>query len=58
LHRVVFRPTFLAEARRVGWNEAVEGIERKCFAAAPRPEPEPVEVQPAPEPVPVARDQH
>ena len=43
-------PTFLAEARRVGWNEAVEGIERKCFAAAPRPEPEPVEVQPAPEP--------
>jgi len=54
----VFRPTFLAEARRVGWNEAVEGIERKCFAAAPRPEPEPVEVQPAPEPVPVARDQH
>jgi MoxR-like ATPase len=57
-HRVVFRPTFLAEARRVGWNEAVEGIERKCFAAAPRPEPEPVEVQPAPEPVPVARDQH
>src|SRR5256885_4323884 len=58
LHRIVFRPTFLAEARRVGWNEAVEGIERKCFAAAPRPEPEPVEVQPAPEPVPVARDQH
>src|SRR5690349_22713608 len=58
LHRIVFRPTFLAEARRVGWPAAVAAIERKCFTAAPRPEPEPAEETPAPEPVPVARDQH
>src|SRR5438309_5007704 len=43
LHRIVFRPTFLAEARRVGWIEAVAGIAEKCFAAAPRPTPESVE---------------
>jgi MoxR-like ATPase len=58
LHRIVFRPTFLAEARRVGWDEAVAGVERKCFTAAPRPEPEPAEDSPAPEPMPVAHDQH
>src|SRR5829696_5962107 len=40
LHRIVFRPTFLAEARRVGWDEAVAGVVRSCFAAAPRPAPE------------------
>jgi MoxR-like ATPase len=37
LHRIVFRPTFLAEARRVGWSQAVAAVEEKCFAAAPRP---------------------
>ena len=37
LHRIVFRPTFLAEARRVGWTAAVEGIARKCLDAVPRP---------------------
>jgi MoxR-like ATPase len=26
LHRIVFRPTFLAEARRIGWSAAVDGI--------------------------------
>jgi MoxR-like ATPase len=55
LHRIVFRPTFLAEARRVGWHEAVEGIARTCFAVAPRPAPESAEEPPAPEPLPVAR---
>jgi MoxR-like ATPase len=40
LHRIVFRPTFLAEARRIGWVAAVAGIAEKCFAAAPRPEAE------------------
>jgi len=40
LHRIVFRPTFLAEARRVGWSAAVKGIAEKCLAAAPRPTPE------------------
>jgi MoxR-like ATPase len=43
LHRIVFRPTFLAEARRVGWSAAVEGIAAKCFTAAPRPTPESAE---------------
>jgi MoxR-like ATPase len=37
LHRIVFRPTFLAEARRIGWSAAVESVAQKCFAAAPRP---------------------
>lgn len=55
LHRIVFRPTFLAEARRVGWAAAVEGIARSCFAAAPRPAPESFAEPPAPEPLPVAR---
>jgi hypothetical protein len=51
----VFRPTFLAEARRVGWDEAVEGVAEKCFAAAPRPAAEPPEEQRAPERLPVAQ---
>jgi MoxR-like ATPase len=55
LHRIVFRPTFLAEARRVGWDAAVEGIETKCFAAAPRPAAEPPEEQRVPERLPVAQ---
>jgi MoxR-like ATPase len=51
LHRIVFRPTFLAEARRVGWSAAVESIAQKCFASAPRPTPESAE---PPERLPVA----
>jgi MoxR-like ATPase len=54
LHRIVFRPTFLAEARRVGWDAAVDGVVNKCFAASPRPAPESLESGP-PEPLPVAR---
>jgi MoxR-like ATPase len=54
LHRVVFRPTFLAEARRIGWDAAVDGIVERCFAAAPKPEAETAEEQTAPEPLPVA----
>jgi MoxR-like ATPase len=53
LHRIVFRPTFLAEARRVGWDEAVAGVVRSCFAAAPRPAPESGEEASTPEPLPV-----
>ena len=56
LHRIVFRPTFLAEARRVGWEPAVEGVVRKCFAAAPRPEPDSTEEPAAPEPLHVSSD--
>jgi MoxR-like ATPase len=55
LHRIVFRPTFLAEARRVGWDAAVEGVAEKCFAAAPRPAAEPPEEQRAPERLPVGQ---
>src|SRR5262249_34484475 len=53
LHRIVFRPTFLAEARRVGWDAAVEGVAEKCFAAAPRPAAESPTEQRAPERLPV-----
>jgi MoxR-like ATPase len=55
LHRIVFRPTFLAEARRIGWSAAVEGIAEKCFAAAPRPAAEPPGEQRPPERLPVGR---
>jgi MoxR-like ATPase len=55
LHRIVFRPTFLAEARRIGWSAAVEGVAEKCFAAAPRPAAEPPEEQRAPERLPVGQ---
>ena len=51
LHRIVFRPSFLSEARRLGWAEAVQRIEANCFAIAPRPAPER-----EPEPLPIARD--
>jgi MoxR-like ATPase len=53
LHRIVFRPTFLAEARRIGWVEAVASVAEKCFAAAPRPAAEPPEGQQPPERLPV-----
>jgi MoxR-like ATPase len=55
LHRIVFRPTFLAEARRIGWDAAVEGVAEKCFAVAPRPAAEPPEEQRAPERLPVGQ---
>ena len=38
LHRIVFRPSFLAEARRDGWPAAAERFKESCFAAAPKPE--------------------
>ena len=53
LHRIVFRPTFLAEARRIGWVEAVASVAEKCFAAAPRPAAESPEEQRPPERLPV-----
>jgi MoxR-like ATPase len=54
LHRIVFRPTFLAEARRIGLSAAVAGVAEKCFAAAPRPAAESAEQRP-PERLPVAQ---
>src|SRR5205085_3189420 len=40
IHRVTFRPSFLAEARQIGWNEAIAGFQRRCLELAPRPRPE------------------
>ena len=37
VHRIVFRPTFIAEARKTGWPQAVEELRRTCFEAAPPP---------------------
>src|SRR6266480_408009 len=55
LHRIVFRPTFLAEARRVGWAAAVAGIAESCFTAAPRPAADEPREQREPERLPVAQ---
>jgi MoxR-like ATPase len=55
LHRIVFRPTFLAEARRIGWPAAVAAIAEKCFEAAPRPEAQ-TDEPPPPERLPVGVD--
>ena len=38
VHRIVFRPAFLAEARRSGWAEAVEQFRERCLQVAPRPQ--------------------
>jgi MoxR-like ATPase len=40
IHRITFRPGFLAEARSIGWREAVAGFQRSCLEVAPRPRPE------------------
>src|SRR5205823_9638314 len=40
LHRIGLRPTFLDEARRVGWAAEVAGLADSCFTVAPRPTPE------------------
>jgi len=37
LHRIVYKPTFHAMAREVGWDEAIESLKTACFHAAPRP---------------------
>ena len=38
-HRIVFTPTFLAEARRLGRDEALEAFHRQCLERVPRPQP-------------------
>ena len=37
VHRVVFTPSFVANARASGWDVAVEEFRRGCLEAAPRP---------------------
>ena len=44
VHRVVFHPSFLAEARKHGWDAAVDDFRRRCLAVAPRPQPEEADV--------------
>ena len=39
-HRIVFTPTFLAEARRLGREHALATFQEQCFGAVPRPEPD------------------
>jgi MoxR-like ATPase len=37
MHRIVFTPSFVAEAREIGWTEAAEHFREQCLALAPRP---------------------
>jgi MoxR-like ATPase len=37
MHRIVFRPSFLAEVRRSGWAAAAAALQAECLAAAPPP---------------------
>ena len=55
VHRIVFRPSFLAEARKTGWDGAVERFRADCLAAAPRPQPDAAADVPRLAPNPAAR---
>ncbi|MDQ3066170.1 MAG: AAA family ATPase [Actinomycetota bacterium] len=37
MHRIVFRPSFLAEVRRSGWPAASAQLQQECLEAAPPP---------------------
>ena len=37
VHRIIFTPLFVAEARELGWTAAIESFRDRCFALAPRP---------------------
>jgi MoxR-like ATPase len=37
MHRIVFTPSFVAEAREIGWTEAAERFRAQCLELAPRP---------------------
>jgi MoxR-like ATPase len=37
MHRLVFRPSFLAEVRRSGWTEATAELQQECLRTAPPP---------------------
>ena len=39
VHRIVFAPTFLAEARKHSWRTAIGEFVQECLAVAPRPAP-------------------
>src|ERR671933_1130171 len=40
LHRITFRPSFLARARRSSWNDTIAEFRQRCLDAAPRPQPQ------------------
>ena len=37
MHRLVFRPSFLAEVRRSGWSAAAADLQQECLGSAPPP---------------------
>lgn len=37
MHRIVFTPSFVAEAREIGWTEAAARFQMGCLERAPRP---------------------
>jgi MoxR-like ATPase len=37
VHRIVFKPTFVARARAVGWPQAIEEFKQRCLEQAPSP---------------------
>ena len=37
VHRVVFTPGFVAQARATGWAQAIDEFRASCFTTAPRP---------------------
>jgi MoxR-like ATPase len=37
MHRLLFRPSFLAEIRDRGWDEAALDVRARCLAVAPKP---------------------
>ena len=37
LHRILFRPSFLAEIRDRGWDAASDEVRRRCLVLAPKP---------------------
>ena len=37
VHRIVFRPSFVAEARKTGWGSAVDELRSRCVELAPPP---------------------
>ena len=37
MHRLLFRPSFLAEIRDRGWEAAARDVQQRCLAAVPKP---------------------
>jgi MoxR-like ATPase len=37
MHRIVFTPSFVAEAREIGWTEASARFRAQCLGLVPRP---------------------